>query len=300
LGLARRISQTTNRKWISYLERRFAFDNKRANLNPFEEGGGHSLKVQFSATHPYHSIEEKEMNTFRKTAIIAGVVFIIATAAGLICNAFTGSMNAPDYLVQLAANQNQVKIGVLFLLVAAFGSASIAIVLYPVLRKFNAGLALGSVGFRLIESVFYIVAVVGLLSLLSLSQQYVAAGASNAPLYQVSGAVLLAIKKWAGQLGVIAFTMGAMMYYTVFYQSKLAPRWISVFGILAAISSLTAVLLTLFDKLVPFSTVFIVLQFPILVQEMVLAVWLIAKGFSPSAVASLAAKAATSERLNAS
>ena len=51
-GQARRISQTTNRKWISYLERRFAFDNKRANLNPFEEGNGHGLKVQFNETHP--------------------------------------------------------------------------------------------------------------------------------------------------------------------------------------------------------------------------------------------------------
>ena len=235
------------------------------------------------------------MNTYRKTAIIAGIVFIIATAAGLLSNGFTGSLDAPDYLIQLSANQNQVRIGVLLLLVAAFGSASIAIVLYPVLRKFNEGLALGSVGFRLIESVFYIVAVVGLLSLLSLSQEYATAGVSNAPLYQVSGALLLAVKKWAGQLGVIAFTVGALMYYSVFYQSKLVPRWLSGFGLLAAASSLAAALLTLFDKLVPFSTVFILLQVPIALQEMVLAVWLIVKGFNASAIASKAAKTAINE-----
>ncbi|MHB9034555.1 MAG: DUF4386 domain-containing protein [Anaerolineae bacterium] len=235
------------------------------------------------------------MNTYRKTAVIAGIVFIIATAASLLSNGFTGSMDTPDYLVQLSANQNQVRIGVLLLLVAAFGSASIAIVLYPVLRKSNEGLALGSVGFRLIESVFYIVAVVGLLSLLSLSQEYVKAGASNAPLYQVSGAVLLSIKKWSGQLGVIAFTMGALMYYSVFYQSKLVPQWISGFGLLAAASSLLAVLLTLFDRLVPFSTVFILLQVPILLQEMVLAVWLIVKGFNPSAITAGDAKSATNK-----
>jgi hypothetical protein len=249
--------------------------------------------IQVNVTHPYRSKKEKEMNTYRKTAIITGIVFIIATAASLLSNGFTGSLNAPDYLVQLSANQNQVRIGVLLLLVAAFGSATIAIVLYPVLRKSNEGLALGSVGFRLIESVFYIVAVVGLLSLLSLSQDYMKARALNASLYQLPGALLLAIKKWGGQLGVIAFTLGAMMYYWVFFQSKLVPRWISGLGLLAAASSLLAVLLTLFDRLIPFSTPFILLQVPILLQEMVLAMWLIVKGFNPAAIAALLVKTTT-------
>ena len=91
----------------------------------------------------------------------------------------------------------------------------------------------------------YIVAVVGLLSLLTLSQEYVKAGASNASVFQVSGTVLLAIQNGPAELGVIAFTVGALMYYYVFYQSKLIPRWLSGWGILAAASSLAAVLLTI-------------------------------------------------------
>ena len=112
-------------------------------------------------------------------------------------------------------------------------------------------------------------------------------------MFQVSGTALLAIKEWAGQLGVIAFTVGALMYYSVFYQSKLVPRWLSGWGFLAAASSLAAALLTISGLLVPFSTVFVLLQLPIGLQEMVLAVWLIVKGFNPSAVASLSAKTAT-------
>lgn len=146
----------------------------------------------------------------------------------------------------------------------------------------------------------YILGVVGLLALLALSQEYVKAGASNASLFQVSGALLLAIKEWAGQLGVIAFTMGALMYYFVFYQSRLVPRFISGWGFLGAASSLAAALLTVSGLMIPFSTVFILLQLPIAVQEMVLAVWLIVKGFNPSAVASLSAKAATHSLLSAS
>jgi hypothetical protein len=141
--------------------------------------------------------------------------------------------------------------------------------------------------------------VVGLLSLLTLSQEYVKAGASNASLYQASGTILMAIKTWAGQLGVVAFTLGALMYYYVFYQSKLVPRFISGWGFLGAALSLVAALLTISGQIIPFSTVFILLQLPIGLQEFVLAVWLIVKGFNPSAVTSGSAKTVTNERLSA-
>jgi len=137
-----------------------------------------------------------------------------------------------------------------------------------------------------VEGMLYILGVVGLLSLLALSQEYVKAGASNASVFQVSGTILLAIKEWAGQLGVIAFTMGALMYYYVFYQSKLVPRWLSGWGFLAAVLSLASALLAISGLLIPLSPVFIVFNLLILVQEMVLAVWLIVKGFNPSVIAS--------------
>jgi len=235
------------------------------------------------------------MNNYRKTALSVGVLFIIATVIGVLGNVIflEPILDAPDYLVRMAANDNQVILGGLLVFFSAIASASIAIWLYPVLRKHHEALALGSVGFRVVEGMLYILGVVGLFSLLTLSQEYGKSGASNASLFQVSGTLLLAIKKWAGQLGVIAFTMGALMYYCVFYQSRLVPRFISGWGILGAASSLAAALLTVSGLMTPFSTVFILLQLPIALQEMVLAVWQIAKGFNPSAVASLSSKQAT-------
>jgi hypothetical protein len=85
---------------------------------------------------------------------------------------------------------------------------------------------------------------------------------------------------------VIAFTTGAMMYYYIFYQSKLVPRWLSGWGFLAAALSLASALLAISGLLIPLSPVFIVFNLLILVQEMVLAVWLIVKGFNPSVIAS--------------
>jgi hypothetical protein len=235
------------------------------------------------------------MNTYRKTAITVGVLFIIATVIGVLGKAvfLDPILDAPDYLIQISAHENRMVLGALLMLFAAITSASIAIWMYPILKKHHGALALGSVGFRVVEGMLYILGVVGLLSLLALSQEYIKAGTSSLPVYQVSATVLLAIRQWAGQLGVIAFTVGALMYYSVFYQSKLIPRWLAGWGFLAAASSLAAALLAITGLVVPFSTVFIVLQLPIAVQEMVLAVWLIAKGFNPSAVASLSAKTAT-------
>ena len=236
------------------------------------------------------------MNTYRKNAIIVGVLFIIATVTNMLGNlSIKPLLDATDYLVQISANENLMIIALLLVLISAFASASIAIWLYPILKKHHEALALGSVGFRLMEGMLYIIGVVALLSLLTLSREYVTAGASNASLYQISGALLQTAKTWAGQLGVLAFIVGGMMYYSVFYQSKLVPRWLSGWGFLGLVLTLTSALLAIFGLLIPLSPVFIVFNLVILVQEMVLAVWLIVKGFNQSAIASLSAKTELNE-----
>ena len=87
------------------------------------------------------------------------------------------------------------------------------------------------------------------------------------------------------------------MLYFVFYRSKLIPRWISVWGLVGAIIYLASGLFVMFGSIT--STISDVLQLPIFLQEIVLAVLLIVKGFNPSAVASLSAKTATNELLSA-
>jgi hypothetical protein len=225
------------------------------------------------------------MDTNRRSAIIAGILFVIATFASLLGTGFTGSvLNAPDYLVKLSAQGNQIVVGVLFAFIAAAGSASIAISLYPVLRKFNESLALGAVGFRLIEAVFYMVAALGLLSLLSLSREYVSAGSPAASDFQVLGALLLAVRNWANFVfGVVSFCLGGLMYYYVFYRSKLIPQWLSVWGLVGVALLLSMALLIMFGS-EPSGRI-LLLALPIALQEMVLAVWLILKGFNPSAIA---------------
>jgi len=66
------------------------------------------------------------------------------------------------------------------------------------------------------------------------------------------------------------------MIYYLFYQSKLIPGWLSVWGLIGAMLYLTSGLFAMF------SVDFGILEAPLALQEMVLAVWLIVKGFNPS------------------
>ena len=111
------------------------------------------------------------MKTHRKTAIIVGVLFIIATAAPIISAVplsvvpldWLGSEGDPDYLTAVSANENQVLIGALLWLAMTASVVAIPIVMFPILRKHNEGLALGYVGARIFEGFFDAVLVLSLL-----------------------------------------------------------------------------------------------------------------------------------------
>ena len=228
------------------------------------------------------------MNNNRKTAIIVGVLFIIGTVAGILSVVFTSSiLNAPDYLMKVSANENKIIIGALFVLVMGFALAMVPVMMFPIFKKHNEVLALGYVVFRgALETVTYIASVICWLFLLILSQEYVKAGAPDASHFQTLGALLLKGNDSISTILVIVFSLGALMLYYLFYQSKLIPRWISGWGFIAILLHLVTGFLILFHLQSPFSTINIVMNLPIFLQEMVMAVWLIGKGFNPSAIAS--------------
>jgi len=192
----------------------------------------------------------------RKIAIVVGVLFIIATVVNIVGTNIISSALTSGNTVSL-------KIGSLMNFVAALSSVSIAIWLYPILKKYNPYLALTAVIFRSIEAVFYIISIA-----LSLSLFYF--GRDLLVMSDVFGFVF----------AVLAFIPGGIAYYVVFYQTKLVPRWLSIWGILSCLTLLVSVLSAMFSG-PPFTVVgpMMVLAAPIAFQEIVLAVWLIAKGF---------------------
>jgi Domain of unknown function (DUF4386) len=214
-----------------------------------------------------------------KAARLTGVLFIIATVVNLLGAVVRPGLTGTDYLGRLAAEPDRVAASALLLLIAAFACAGIAVALYPVLRRTAAGLALGSVVFRTLEAVMYAVAIVSLLSLSTLGQASVAAGPADRAALGAIGGLLLSLREHASTIGVFAFCLGAFLYYIAFFRSGLIPRWLSGWGVVAIGMLAAAGVLALFAGRPV--TDYVPLAASIFLQEMVLAVWLIAKGFSP-------------------
>ena len=228
------------------------------------------------------------MNGFKKTARLVGVFYIAATVAGIIGISLTQStLDAPDYLAKVSADENLIRTGALFELIMAVAVVGIAVTVYPVLRKFSGSIATGYIAARLVEGGIFIISTISLLSLLTLSQEYVDAGMPDASYYHTVGELLQGIRDWGGHvvLDVAVFPVGALIFYSLLYRTKLIPRWLSGVGIVGAILYWSASLFVLFDLVEPLSTPHILLQAPLGLQEMVFAIWLIVKGFNAPAVA---------------
>ena len=167
------------------------------------------------------------MNTHRKTAILVGVLLIACTTATILSLTLLNPiLDDPEYLTKLSENKNLTIVGAILEFIWAATAVCIAIWLYPVLRGHNEALTLGSVVFRAVEGVFVFVGTLSLLSLLTLSQEFVRAGFPEASSFQSIGLTLLAVRHWTlDGIVLIAFCLGAMLYYSVFCQSRLIPPY---------------------------------------------------------------------------
>ena len=225
------------------------------------------------------------MNKDRKIAIIVGVLYIIGTITGILSVIFTNSiLNSPDFLAKITTNENSITIGALFILAMGFSLALIPALMFPILKKYNEVLAIGYIIFRgALETVIYIISAISMLLLVPLSQEFSKAGTSGVSYFQTLGALLKGVVDLP--ILVFVFSLGALIFYTLLFQSKLIPRWLSVWGLVAITLHLATGFLTIFGSQTAFDTSNMVMNSQIFLQEMVMAVWLIVKGFNPSAIA---------------
>jgi hypothetical protein len=227
-------------------------------------------------------------HTEKKTAIIVGVLFLTAMVASLLGAGLIESvLNTPDFLMNAFPNKSLVVSGVLLELINGMAVVGIAVMMFPLFKKYSEALALGYVSFRIIEAVIAIAAVISPLTLIALSQEYLTAGEAAAPFLQTLGTAFIAARALlVGQLLGIFFSLGALLFYYLLYRSKLVPRFISIWGLIAVALVFSWNLLEIFGIQVSFG---IILGLPIILNEIFLGIWLIFKGFNlPQITAKLA------------
>ena len=223
-------------------------------------------------------------NSYKKNAIIIGILFIIATAFLFVGGSFYGPvLDMPDYLQVAYPNRISAIIGMLIEFSCILAIPLIPVFAYPVLRKHSETLALAYIVFRLFEAVLFMLVDITKLSLIKVSQLYLAAESSTVGLIENIGATIQGWNEWAWVFYVLIFGFGALIFYVALHQSKLLPRWISIWGLIAIVMMMTSALLAMFGVELP-DAIFGLLVVQIGVQEMVMAVWLIVKGFNSAAI----------------
>ena len=161
----------------------------------------------------------------------------------------------------------------------------IPVSLFSVLKKHNETLAIGFFSLRSMESISVITHSIILLLLVTLSQDYTAAGNPDSSHFQTTFTLFLAMREWIFLIGSgVIWTLSALIFNYQLYRSKLIPRWLSAWGLIGVGLSFIYYLPRFFS-----TETIEILIFPIAVQEIVFAVWLIVNGFKPSVIPSRAA-----------
>ena len=224
------------------------------------------------------------MREHRATATSAGILFIIGTVAGVLSKAVTAFPvhNADDPLGYAAAHDARVATGALLVLIMGLSLALLAVVLYPVLRRIDEVLATAYLIIRgAVETTTYVIVAIAWLTLTPLADTMSAGTGTGSRVGERLGTLVID-SDGASIVMSLVFCFGATLFYVLLFRSRIVPRWITVWGLIGIPLYVTAYLLAMYGAVGINSSSVNLLSAPLALQEMVLAVWMIARGFRPA------------------
>ena len=222
------------------------------------------------------------MDPMRKTALVAGIFYLITFISIPTLALYSQVKNHPDWILGSGGHTGVLVGGFLEVIVALAGVGT-AVTLYPVVKRQNEGVALGFVTTRVLEAGMIFTGVVSLLSLLTLRQDLGGPAGANAASLVTTAASHVAIYKWAFVLGQNLMPgINALLLGTLLYRSRLVPRALPVIGLIAGPLLIVSVIATMFGGIKLGSP--IVAGLPVAAWELSLGLWLVVKGFRPSPI----------------
>lgn len=216
-----------------------------------------------------------------KLALVAGVLFVItfvtAIPAALL---YDPVLNDPSYVVGAGAD-DRVFAGASLELLLIIANIGTALSLFPILRRHNAGLALGYVAARIVECAFIAVGILSLLALVTLRQD---GGGADAGSLILAGQSLVAIHDWSFLLGpgfVVGVGNGLLLGYLM-YRTGLVPRRMAMLGLVGGPLVCASGIAVMFGVFEAGSAAQAIATIPEIAWEASLGIYLIAKGFKAS------------------
>jgi hypothetical protein len=216
--------------------------------------------------------------TYRKTATTVGVIYIMGMVVGIGGNILIQSiLGVPDYLAALGSNSMLLAIGALLWLLAAAADAAHGMLMFSVLNRHSQRIAVSYAGARVIDAVFVAIMVLFILFQIPVASEYMKAGAANAAFLQSLGSVFTQAQLYAYHVGMLTVGCAGLMLNYGFYQARLLPRVLGVWGLVGyAVILCGSVLEVMGFDLNLLHTL------PGGLWELFVGVWLIVKGFNAS------------------
>lgn len=224
-------------------------------------------------------ITQESINTYRKTSIVVGIVYLAGFVVGLTGSGLIQSvLSAPNPLSTVSANSIIIAIGVIFWLLAVAGDAAHGILLYPILKQHSERVAVGYLASRIIDAVFIAVSVLFVLLQIPLGGEYLKATAPTTASLQILSTLSVQANLSAYAIGMMALGLAGLILNYTFYRAKLLPRWIALWGLAGY-----AIIFCGMASEILGSGLGLVSSLPGGLWEIFVGGWLIVKGFNPSA-----------------
>jgi Domain of unknown function (DUF4386) len=233
-------------------------------------------------------VVQEELSSTRRTARIVGMLVLGGYLTYGVGNAIaTGIAAAPDYLSNVATSTLFTASAVWMLLNSAL-VIGIGALMLPILRPHNKNIALGYFATRVFEGIILAVGVISLLSLVIVSRSYTEAGAADASYFGTLGALAINGNFMAYNVAMVGLGLGSLFFCYLLFRSNLVPRFLAIWGLVGYAIFATGCVL----EILGFAGTGLVATIPGGLFEIFFGIWLIAKGFNPSAITIGAAKTA--------
>lgn len=215
--------------------------------------------------------------TQRKAAIIIGVLILAQMAGSALVNFFAEAplFDGAGFLVNAASHSNQIAVAVFLAIILEATWVAISILAFPVFAERSTRSALAFFAVAIVCLVIGVIENAAVMSMVSASQSYAIATVSDRAQLQLMRGIVASARNWPHFLGRMFDGLAALVFYAVLFRFALVPRVISAFGMIAVASMLTGLSMPFFGRAVIFP-----MLAPLGLTQLILAVWLIARGFN--------------------
>ena len=218
----------------------------------------------------------------RRTATIVGLLFLTQTVAFIIAEQLiTGALKRPDYLTGASVDATALTLGGLFAVVSGVAVVGIAVLLFPLFKPTSEPLALGYVCERVVELVLQLLFFLVVPLLIIAISNGLRDGTIDASTSQSLGPILKALHDQAIVVLYLVTSMGGTILAVLLYRSRLVPRWIAVLALIGYPMLFVGCVLDLFDVTDVTHGAGLLAIAPGGLFELILPIWLLAKGFNP-------------------